>query len=283
MRALWFIAIIVGLGASFSAGQQPLTAALSKPDSQPARVKVYTVGPDVTAPELLTLNVTDISTGKCKKKMDGKVMFSVLVDETGRPRNIMFLHPMGTGLDKLALQIAAVDRFKPGTHDGAPVVVAQPVEVDLQACVDEINNEAGTKTRKLRLRSQPVQNLSVLPQPPEEVVLTPLGLSLEDSYKAAFPFYRIGGKVSAPVVLYSPDAEFTDEARRAQYSGVCIISMIVDALGMPQNVQVVKPLGYGLSEKAIEAVIRYRFKPAMRNGEPVPVMVAVKINFHLYH
>jgi hypothetical protein len=44
----------------------------------------------------------------------------------------------------------------------------------------------------------------------------------------------------------------------------------------------VKPLGYGLSEKAIEAVSRYRFKPAMKNGEPVPVMVNVEVNFRLY-
>src|ERR1039458_3266635 len=117
MRVLWFVALFVGLGISFSGGQQPSPSALPKPDSQLARVKVYTVGPEVTAPQLLPLNVTDISTEKCKKKMDGKVVLSVLVDEKGQPRNLMFLHPLGTDLDKFALQIAAAERFKPGTHE----------------------------------------------------------------------------------------------------------------------------------------------------------------------
>jgi protein TonB len=45
---------------------------------------------------------------------------------------------------------------------------------------------------------------------------------------------------------------------------------------------VVKPLGYGLSEKALDAASQYRFKPAMKNGQPVPVRIDVEVNFHLY-
>jgi TonB family protein len=283
MQVLWFVALFVGLGTSFSGGQQADLSAPPKPDSQPSRVKVYSVGPGVTAPELLPLNVTNISTKKCKKKVDGKVVFTVLVDETGKPRNIMFLQPLGWEVDKLALQVVTADRFKPGIHDGVPVVIGQSVEVDLQACVDENKDDAGMKTDQLRLRSQPVQNLSALPQPLEDAVLTPIGLSLEDFYKAAFPNYRIGGKVTAPVLLYSVSPEFTDEARRAKYQGVVVVSTVVDAQGMPQNVRVVRPLGMGLDEKAIAAVKKYRFKPAMRNGEPVAVMVSIEINFRLYN
>jgi TonB family protein len=95
-------------------------------------VKVYAVGPGVTAPEFVSLNMAPISAGKCNKKWDGKVTLSFLVDTMGRPRNIMFLRPLGTDLDKLALQIVAADHFKPGTHDGAPVVVAQSEEVGMQ-------------------------------------------------------------------------------------------------------------------------------------------------------
>jgi TonB family protein len=268
---------------SFSGGQQAVTSGLPPvPDVQPARVKVYSVGPGVTAPKLLPLNLAPISDEQYKMKVGGKVVLSVLVDTTGQLHNIMFLKPLGTDLDRFALKIVSADRFIPGTHEGVPVVVGQSVEVDLQACVDEKKDNAGKKIYSLRLRSQPVQKLSALPQPLEDAVLTPIGLSLEDSYKGAFPYYRVGGKVSAPVVLYSPEAEFTDDARRANYSGVCIISMIVDADGMPQNVRIVKPLDHGLSEKAIEAVSRYRFKPAMKDGKPVPVMVNVEVNFRFY-
>jgi periplasmic protein TonB len=95
--------------------------------------------------------------------------------------------------------------------------------------------------------------------------------------------YQIGGGISAPQALNSVEAEFSDEARRAKYQGVCLISMIVDTNGMPQNPRVVRPLGMGLDEKALEAVRKYRFKPAMKDGKTaVPVMITVEVNFRLY-
>ncbi len=94
--------------------------------------------------------------------------------------------------------------------------------------------------------------------------------------------YRVGGGVSAPVAIFTPEAEFSDEARRAKYQGVCIISLIVDAQGNPQSPRVVRPLGMGLDEKALEAVRKYKFKPAMKGGTPVPVMMSIEVNFRLY-
>jgi TonB family protein len=95
--------------------------------------------------------------------------------------------------------------------------------------------------------------------------------------------YHVGGAVSAPVALNSVEAEFSDEARRAKYQGVCLIQMIVDAQGNPQNPRVVRALGMGLDEKALEAVRKYKFKPAMKDGRtPVPVMITVEVNFRLY-
>jgi TonB family protein len=94
--------------------------------------------------------------------------------------------------------------------------------------------------------------------------------------------YRVGGGVSAPVPLNNVEAEFSDEARRAKYQGVCIISLIVDAQGNPQNPRVVRALGMGLDEKALEAVRKYKFKPAMKGNTPVPVMISVEVNFRLY-
>jgi TonB family protein len=93
----------------------------------------------------------------------------------------------------------------------------------------------------------------------------------------------VGGAVSQPVPLNNVEAEFSDEARRAKYQGVCLISVIVDIYGNPQNPRVVRALGMGLDEKALEAVRKYKFKPAMKDGKtPVPVMINVEINFRLY-
>jgi len=94
---------------------------------------------------------------------------------------------------------------------------------------------------------------------------------------------RIGGRVSGPIPLFQPEAEFSDEARRAKYQGICVISVIVDAQGNPQNPRVVRALGMGLDEKALEAVRKYKFKPAMKDGKtPVAVMVNIEVNFRLY-
>jgi periplasmic protein TonB len=94
---------------------------------------------------------------------------------------------------------------------------------------------------------------------------------------------QIGGRVSAPVLIHSVEAEFSDEARRAKYQGVCLVSLIVDAQGNPQNIKVVRALGMGLDEKAIEAIKQYRFKPAMKDGRtPVPVPITIEVDFRLY-
>jgi protein TonB len=93
---------------------------------------------------------------------------------------------------------------------------------------------------------------------------------------------RIGGQVSAPVLIYHVDAEFTEEARKNKYQGIVVIEIIIDKQGNPQNPRVVRALGMGLDEKAIEAIKQYRFKPAMKNGKPVSVKMPVEIDFHIY-
>jgi TonB family protein len=95
--------------------------------------------------------------------------------------------------------------------------------------------------------------------------------------------YHVGGGVAAPVPLNTVEAEYSDEARRAKYQGVCLIALIVDAQGNPQNPRVVRSLGMGLDERALDAVRKYRFKPAMKDGRiPVPVSITVEVNFRLY-
>jgi bla regulator protein blaR1 len=94
--------------------------------------------------------------------------------------------------------------------------------------------------------------------------------------------YHIGGDVSAPKLVYAPDPEFTEKARRAKYQGVCVISTVVDAQGNPTQVQVVRRLGMGLDKKAVEAVKQYKFEPGTRLGKPVAVEVKIEVNFRIY-
>ena len=91
------------------------------------------------------------------------------------------------------------------------------------------------------------------------------------------------GQGTMPVPLSQPEAAYSDEARRKKIQGVCLVGLIVDAQGNPQNVHVVRTLGMGLDEKAVEAVRRYKFKPATSDGvTPMSMYVNVEVNFRLY-
>jgi TonB family protein len=94
--------------------------------------------------------------------------------------------------------------------------------------------------------------------------------------------FQVGGEVSPPSVIHAVDREYSDGARRARYSGVSVVGLIVDAQGNPQQVRVIHAVGMGLDEKAVEAVQQYKFKPAMYQGRAVPVEVKIGVNFRIY-
>jgi TonB family protein len=93
--------------------------------------------------------------------------------------------------------------------------------------------------------------------------------------------YRIGNGVSAPVPIYQPEPEYSQEARKAKLEGTVMLSLVVDENGKAQNIRVTKSLGHGLDEKAVEAVKKWRFKPSMKDGKPVPVIASAEVNFRL--
>jgi TonB family protein len=92
----------------------------------------------------------------------------------------------------------------------------------------------------------------------------------------------VGAGVSAPQLINRVQPEFTDEARQAKYTGVVEISLIVDGNGNPENIQIVRHLGMGLDQKAVDAVKQYKFRPAVYQGHPVPVRLVVDVDFRLY-
>jgi protein TonB len=95
--------------------------------------------------------------------------------------------------------------------------------------------------------------------------------------------YHLGGGDTPPYAINNVEAEFSDEARRAKYQGIVEVAVIVDAQGNPLNPRVVRPLGMGLDEKALEAVRKYKFMPAKKGGKiPVAVEIVVEVDFRLY-
>jgi TonB family protein len=98
--------------------------------------------------------------------------------------------------------------------------------------------------------------------------------------------YRVGDHVLPPVPTNTVEARLTIEARKAaaQYpngrlDAVSLIGLVVDQQGNPQEVCVRKIAGYGLDEEAVNAVKKYRFRPATKSGAPVAVRLTIEVNF----
>lgn len=93
--------------------------------------------------------------------------------------------------------------------------------------------------------------------------------------------YRIGGGVSPPQLLFKVEPEYSEEARKAKFQGTVVLYVEVDEHGNPRNLKVIRPLGLGLDQKAIEAVEKWRFKPGLKDGKPVAVAATIEVNFRL--
>jgi TonB family protein len=94
--------------------------------------------------------------------------------------------------------------------------------------------------------------------------------------------YRAGGSVEAPRVLYQPDPEYSEEARKKKRQGAVTLRLIVGADDLTSDVCVLRAAGSGLDEKAVEAVKAWRFEPGTKDGLPVPVLLSVDTTFRLY-
>jgi len=97
------------------------------------------------------------------------------------------------------------------------------------------------------------------------------------------PGITSGGRhnVTAPQLLYKIDPEFSEEARKAKFSGVVILAIEVDPNGRATGFRVIQSPGLGLDQKAIDAVKQWRFRPGLEDGKPVTTNATVQVNFRL--
>jgi len=91
----------------------------------------------------------------------------------------------------------------------------------------------------------------------------------------------IGGKVSAPTVVYRVEPEYSEEARKARHEGTVVLQAIVRKDGKVDVLNLVRGLGYGLDQNAIEALKQWRFRPAMKDGTPVDSTLNIEVRFNL--
>src|SRR5580658_3860372 len=107
-----------------------------------------------------------------------------------------------------------------------------------------------------------------------------------ESHPEVDGIYRVGDHVLPPVPTNTVEARLTSEARKAaaqspngRHDAVSLIGLVVDQEGNPQEVCVRKTAGYGLDQEAVNAVKKYRFRPATKSGVPVAVRLTIEVNF----
>src|SRR6185437_520894 len=93
--------------------------------------------------------------------------------------------------------------------------------------------------------------------------------------------YRVGPGITPPKPLKTPDPEYSQQARKARYQGLCTLEVVIGPDGRTYNIKVTRPLGERLDEKAVEAVRKWQFVPARKDGNPVAAAVTIQLEFHL--
>lgn len=281
MRRKWVLAVLA-LVAWPASGQQAgaatqAAAAAGGIAQTPETVKVYEPSKPVTEPRLLPPAEPADFPKDCSNTMEGESELSLLVDTNGQPRNLMFLRPSGTIADRFAIVIASADRFAPGTLNGEPVVVAETLDVKMEACIGLVKDEAGKLESGWLLKSTPKQKLKKPKNPPQVANLAPPNAPAAVKVGMVKRPDFFGNGESAPVLIYSEYANYTPTHPGTK--GSCEVSLMVDAHGLPEDLHVLKKLDPGLDQSALAAVEKYRFFPAIKADEPVPAAVVVSVDF----
>jgi TonB family protein len=116
--------------------------------------------------------------------------------------------------------------------------------------------------------------------PASEAVIAELASTPPDTQFPNEPPAGYSG-VTPPVVIYKVDAQYSKEASKKKIQGTITVEFLIDPTGHPRNIEVTRGLGYGLDEKAIEAVGKWRFRPGTKEGEPVYTHATSQVTFRL--
>lgn len=280
MRRAETIAMFFAFAAGYACAQQgsaPMKTAAPAAAASSAKVTVYFPKDPVKPPQLLPMEDPPEVQKDCSNPWVGEPELSLLVDTEGRARNVMFVRPTGTVVDRLAVAIASADRFTPGTLNGKPVVVAESMKLKIEACETAEKREAAGVKQNWVLKAQPRQKLTKPKDPPQIAELAPLQPEEEERVRMVKRPDFFGEGESAPVLLFSQYADYAPSSPGKK--GTCEVSLVVDAHGLPQNLHVLKGLDPGLDLAALVAVEKYRFFPAIKDDKPVAAAVVVSVDF----
>lgn len=110
------------------------------------------------------------------------------------------------------------------------------------------------------------------------IALSVLALALTSVQPASDSVYR---GVNAPRLIYRVEPAYPQAARDAKVQGAVLIHAVIDSDGGTRDRKIVRGLGYGLDEAALDAVSQWLFRPGTKEGRPVSVAASIEVNFRL--
>ncbi|MGA3043466.1 MAG: TonB family protein [Bryobacteraceae bacterium] len=93
--------------------------------------------------------------------------------------------------------------------------------------------------------------------------------------------FRVGHGVSAPAVVRKADPQYSEEARVARLQGTVVVAVVIGTDGVAREPRILRGVGLGLDENALEAISQWQFRPASKDGQPVSVSATIEVNFRL--
>ncbi len=196
------------------------------------------------------------------------------------------------GIDISGVRVVQVTDLT--SHTLHPLRTKVPVSIRIDEVPSDLAENRKSLQRMLIGPTEPLDDLvpeywrSYLEQQREPSAAEPKGVvpssrSTECSPVAdiAHPC-QVSGKIKAPEVIKAPDPTYDPLAEAAKYQGTSVLWVAIDPEGHPRDIRIQRALGFGLDDKAVEAVSRWKFKPATMDGKPVVVQINVEVNFRLY-
>jgi TonB family protein len=218
----------------------------------PDKDGVYRLGDGITPPVLTNAVAAAYPPDATEADHPHITILSLVVGVDGTPANVQVVNPHGSPFDQPAITAVQQSRFQPGALNGRPV----PVLVDVRVPFFHFTSAVP----RLMLHYAQMGNFRSRPD----------------------DLNGMGPGVTPPRPIVNAMPEYSEQARRQKIQGIVVISLLVTEEGMPTDFRIEKSLGYGLDEKALQAAAKYRFKPAMRDGNPISQRITVEMNFRLY-
>lgn len=236
----------------------------------------------LTPPKVIFHPDPEFSEEARKKKVHGVVTVSLTVETDGTVQHACAMQTLGAGLEEKAVEAVRTWKFEPAMLHGKPAAMQLMVEVDFHlfdkpaAAYDPLNDPVVQEAVKRTADPRWIR------------LLWPVLASGRPGSGGLAPGCSgaqgcISGEashVTPPRLVLSPLPEYlgqTDGAHRTHVT----LKLRVNTDGMPEDIQVLDGLGPELNKKAIDAVSQWKFEPAMKDGRPVAVVIAVEVEFHL--